>query len=157
MTSSVAAPHRAPPEVAVSSHHHHQYNILDIVVCVGLGQKQKNAGQIPRAAIMARSGRGKRWPSYDGSTTAVLQGTHNSGDPPIFSPGVGETVKGGSDDKRKRARIFDHKRVSVIGVIFAIIVSVAAVGSIGFAKPPSNFSTSTSTPPHPTEDGVPHL
>lgn len=72
------------------------------------------------------------------------------------TPRVGTTSE---DSKTIKARIFDRRRISIIGVAFVIVlIAVVSVSSWRFAKPPPiSSATSTSTPPHPTEDRLPHL
>lgn len=67
-------------------------------------------------------------------------------------------VGGGRDaEEASKLRIFDRKRISMIVGALIVIIGVAVGSSLGFAKPPSSFSTATATPPHPNEDGLAHL
>lgn len=84
-----------------------------------------------------------------------------------FAPTVG-TVKEGSDQdeasKTSSSRVgrifpcsFDRKRASIVGVaVIVVVVLSVAVGITMFANSDMPSSTAT-TPPHPSEDGLLHL
>ncbi|KAL7544552.1 hypothetical protein ACHAWF_007932 [Thalassiosira exigua] len=145
------------------------------------GRRSKEQGDDAASGRSRRSrSRPKPQPDDEATTSAVLQSASNDDDAasvnslqrimrssPIVAaairrvslsgPSVDTVQEGSDEDGRARARIFDPRRICIIGVALAILVSVVVMSSHGFAEPPPSFSTSSSTPPHPTEDGLPHL